>query len=593
MKVEEFMKEKVLKSIFLSGIAILLFIVINILISSLMFIFKVSISKYYAIISLFLSIGIVLLLAKKEGLLSKKNIIYSALYILLPIVLIFVSIYVNGKVIDTSYDGNAYQKAAIGLLKNGWNPVYESSEEFDDKSDNSVFLTESGHSIWIDHYARASHTYQANIYALTENIESGKSINTLSIISLFLITFSLLALHFKKIVFPLFFAICAITSSVVCSQFLTNYIDLLTYIYLLLLIVTFFYLEYSDNKVNGFILYFVCLLMLINIKFNAFAFAGLYCLGYYIYYIVRLIKGTLDKKYFWKFTFISAVGVIVGIFVIGLSVYPKNLLEEGNPFYPVYGENKVDIITAYQPASFKDRSAPEKYFISMFSEVDNIGWWSNYEPTLKIPFIYNDYEVDIIKYSDTRISGHGVIFGGIFIITIVLLIITSVFVFKKDKRLFILGTIPIAITILLIFFLSESWWARYFPQTYFLVLIVIFYLYKLKNNTTLVLLAMLTTLLLYNNFITFKEAVNYAYEFKSDINNQFSQIRNSLDKNDKLSIAAPAYVGALYNTIDIFRDYNVEIVNPDGDLSDYNLAFSNQVYWKVDSEEESDNITKE
>ena len=61
MKVEEFMKEKVLKSIFLSGIAILLFIVINILISSLMFIFKVSISKYYAIISLFLSIGIVLL----------------------------------------------------------------------------------------------------------------------------------------------------------------------------------------------------------------------------------------------------------------------------------------------------------------------------------------------------------------------------------------------------------------------------------------------------------------------------------------------------------------------------------------------------
>ena len=283
MKVEEFMKEKVLKSIFLSGIVILLFIVINILISSLMFIFKVSISKYYAIISLFFSIGIVLLLAKKEGLLSKKNIIYSALYILLPIVLIFVSIYVNGKVIDTSYDGNAYQKAAIGLLKNGWNPVYESSEEFDDKSDNSVFLTESGHSIWIDHYARASHTYQANIYALTENIESGKSINTLSIISLFLITFSLLALHLKKIVFPLFFAICAITSSVVCAQFLTNYIDILTYIYLLLLIVTFFYLEYSDNKVNGFILYFVCLLMLINIKFNAFAFAGLYCLGYYIY----------------------------------------------------------------------------------------------------------------------------------------------------------------------------------------------------------------------------------------------------------------------------------------------------------------------
>lgn len=575
------MKEKILKSMLLSGMEILLFIVINILISSLMFIFKVSISKYYVIISLILSIIITLFLSKRENLLSEKNKLYGIIATILPILIIFSSFYFNGKVIDTSYDGNAYQKAAIGLLKNGWNPVYETSEEFDENSNETVYLTQSGHSIWIDHYARAPHTYQANIYALTENIESGKSINTLSIISLFLITFSLLALHFKKIVFPVFFAICAITSSVVSAQFLTNYIDLLTYIYLLLLIISFFYLEYSEKKLIGFVLYFICLLMLINIKFNAFAFAGLYCLGYYIYYIIKLIRNSLDKKFFWKFTFISAIGVIVGIFVIGLSVYPKNLLEKGNPFYPVYGEGKVDIITAYQPASFKDRSAPEKYFISMFSKVDNIGWWSDYEPTLKIPFTYNDYEVDTIKYSDTRISGNGVMFGGIFIITIVLLIITSIFIFKKDKKLFVLGTIPVIITIALIMFLSESWWARYFPQTYFLVLIVLFYLYKLKNNTTLVLISMLTTLLLYNNFITFKEAVNYAYEFKNDINMQFAQIKEVLKDDNELLIASSAYVGALYNVSDIFKEYKVEIVDPKDDLSDYNIAFSSQLHWKV------------
>ena len=118
-------------------------------------------------------------------------------------------------------------------------------------------------------------------------------------------------------------------------------------------------------------------------------------------------------------------------------------------------------------------------------------------------------------------------------------------------------------------FLSESWWARYFPQTYFLVLIVLFYLYKLKNNTTLVLISMLTTLLLYNNFITFKEAVNYAYEFKNDINMQFAQIKELLKDDNELLIASSAYVRALYNVSDIFKEYKVEIVDPQDDLTDY------------------------
>lgn len=574
------MKEKILKSLFLCGFEIILFIIINILISSISFILNISISKYHAIISLMISLLIILFIAKKKKLLSKNNIIYILMYTLLPIIIIGGTLFLNGKVIDTSYDGNAYQKATIGLLKNGWNPVYESSEEFDENN-NSVFLEESGHSIWIDHYARASHIYQANIYALTGNIECGKSINTLSIISLFLIIFSLLANHFKKIVFPLIFSICAITPSVISSQFLTSYVDLLTYIYLLLLVVSFFYLDYKENKVIGLILYFICLLMLINIKFNAFAYAGIYCLAFYIYYIIQLKRGKIDKKYFRNFTIISALAVLIGVFVIGLSVYPKNFLENGNPFYPLYGEGKVDIITANQPESFKSMNTPKKYFISMFSKVDNIGWWSNYEPSLKIPFTFDDYEVDNMKYSDTRISGNGVMFGGIFIISILCLAITSIKIFKNNKKLFVLCTIPIIVTIILALFLSESWWARYFPQTYFLVLIALLYLYIQKSNTSLVFVTLISTLLLYNNLITFNQSVNYAYEFKKDISTQFSQIEETLNENDALLISTSTYTGALYNTMDYFKNYNIEIVNPRDDLDDYKLFFSSQIYWKV------------
>ena len=449
------MKNKIFKHLLLLGTELLLFIVINILLASLMFIFKVGITSHYVMISLFFCIIVTVYLSIKEKILTKKNYYLGILYIVFPLVIIHSSIYLNGKVVDTSYDGNAYQKAIVGLLKDGWNPIYESSEDFDESNEHKIYLKESGHYLWVDHYAKASHIYQANIYALTGNIESGKSINTLSIISLSLILFSLMALHFKKVLFPLFFTICAITPSFVCAQFLTNYIDLLVYIYLLLLILSLFYLDYNEQKRIGFVIYLSCLLMLINIKFNSFAYAGLYCLGYYIYFIVKLKKGILNKKFFWKFTGISAIGVILGVFVIGLSVYPKNLIEKGNPFYPIYGKGKVDIISMYQPASFKNMSTPKKYFISMFSKVDNIGWWSNYEPILKIPFSYDDKEIDVIKSSDTRISGNGVIFGGIFIISSCLTLVLSFIMLKKDKKMFVLCTyiiwnaLPFKIMILL------------------------------------------------------------------------------------------------------------------------------------------------
>lgn len=575
------MKEKIFKHSLLLGVELILFIIVNIFIASFMFIFKVGISKYYVFISLLISFFIIVYLLVKSKFLNKKNFYLIFIYVFFPILIIWASVYLNGKVIDTSYDGNAYQKLTVGLLKNGWNPVYESSEDFDAHNDISLYVKESGHYLWVNHYAKASHVFEANIYALTNNIESGKCINTLSIISLFLISFSLLVLHYKKIIFPLIFTICIITPSFVCSQFLTNYIDLLVYIYMILLILSFFYFHYSDDKKIGFIIYLSSLLMLINIKFNSFAFAGIYCLGYYIYYIIKLKRGLFDKKFFWKFTWTSVVGVIIGVFVIGLSVYPKNFIQKGHPFYPIYGSGKVDIITMYQPASFKNMNTPKKYFVSMFSKVDNIGWWSKYEPSYKIPFTYDDHEIDVIKYSDTRISGNGVLFGGIFIVVCISLLITSFIIFKKDKNLFILCTIPLVITIILILFLSESWWARYFPQTYFIVLFALLYLYEIKNNTSLVTLTVLIMMLLYNNFITFRESVNYAFEFKNDVSKDLITIKNSLEKDDILVLKSPSFVASLYNMLDYFDGYNVKIFSDNENDVKYNTMFSGQMSWRI------------
>ena len=588
------MRTEVKKSLLLSGIFLLLFIVFNILISNALFIVKIEITKYNMIVSLLLCIFILLWVLKKFNLLSLKKFYNIIIALILPIALIVGSLFVNSKIMDFTFDGNTYHKATIGLLKEGWNPLYETAAEFDNGRENKIYIENSSSELWTelwtDCYARATHVYQANAYALTNNIESGKSINTLSIIALFLIIFSYLALRFKKIVFPSIFALCCITYSVVSSQYLTVYIDFFVYIYLLLLLFSFFVIEFRRNEKElnfGLLIYSLALLMLINIKFNSFAYAGIFCLGYYFYYIYMLIKKReKEQKFFVKFTTISAINVIVGVFIIGLSVYPKNFIEYGNPFYPLYGENKVDIITENQPAEFENLPAIEKYTRAMFSKTENMAKASGRETEYKIPFAVSKDEMNYIRMSDTRISGNGVLFSGIFIISLILLILTSIKMYHYNKKIFIMASIPLAITFLMIFLLSESWWARYFPQTYFIVLIVIFYLYLLKGKFYKVLLVVLFILVLANNGITLFKATEYSYDQNKLANNEFRLLEENVDPNNQfIVLQAPVFIGSLYDIYDNLPNYKFQLVPPEEKIDLSNTLMNGLVLWKWQNNE--------
>lgn len=588
------MRTEVKKSLLLSGIFLLLFIVFNILISNALFIVKIEITKYNMIVSLLLCIFILLWVLKKFNLLSLKKFYNIIIALILPIALIVGSLFVNSKIMDFTFDGNTYHKATIGLLKEGWNPLYETAAEFDNGRENKIYIENSSSELWTelwtDCYARATHVYQANAYALTNNIESGKSINTLSIIALFLIIFSYLALRFKKIVFPFIFALCCITYSVVSAQYLTVYIDFFVYIYLLLLLFSFFVIEFRRNEKElnfGLLIYSLALLMLINIKFNSFAYAGIFCLGYYFYYIYKLIKKReKEQKFFVKFTTISAINVIVGVFIIGLSVYPKNFIEYGNPFYPLYGENKVDIITENQPAEFENLPAIEKYTRAMFSKTENMAKASGRETEYKIPFAVSKDEMNYIRMTDTRISGTGVLFSGIFIISLILLILTSIKMYHYNKKIFIMASIPLAITFLMIFLLSESWWARYFPQTYFIVLIVIFYLYLLKGKFYKVLLVVLFILVLANNGITLFKATEYSYDQNKLANNEFRLLEENVDPNNQfIVLQAPVFIGSLYDIYDNLPNYKFQLVPPEEKIDLSNTLMNGLVLWKWQNNE--------
>lgn len=574
---------KASKVLFFCGLFLISFIFFNISISTLLFIFKITILKFNAFLALFFSILSNYYFIKKS---KENNLSFILITTIIPILLIAFSIFVSGKFYDYTFDGNSYHKASIGEMMNGWNPLYEQMEEYDKNSSNKINVAENSY-VWANHYAKASHIFAANIGKITNNIESGKSINIISILILFMFTLSFILYESKFLFFSVLFSLCISTFTTISSQFLTNYVDILVYIYFFLLILVFFMFEKFSlfkNKDNYLALYLMTLVIGINIKFSLFAYAGIYCLGYFIWYILRFKNKKIDKLFFKKFIITSAISLIIAVFVVGLSVYPKNYYLKGNIFYPLMGDNKIDIMTSNQPDYFKDKSPIEKFNIATFSRVSNISEIDGLEATYKIPFSVYSEEIKISNYCDLRISGNGVFYSGILIISFILLMINIIKEHKKDKTLFYLIIIPTTITIAMIFLLNESWWARYFPQ---LNLIVLFSLILLiKNNTKVnnALLFMIIGIILVNNFISFEKSLNHVIDFTKESNKQYYAFENNYKSEDcNLKLYTNVFHGALFNIMEREEKYNIEyITDKNQNYDTYDYFMNGFVYWRCE-----------
>lgn len=570
------------KSCFLGGLFLLLFVFLNILIPSFLFIFKISMQSWYPILSLILSTLIILVIMKKNDLLVKKVGIYLS-SIIIPILAIIGSVYVNGKVYDYTWDGNSYHKSSIGSMIDGWNPLYEGMEDFDSKQENPKKIQLNSY-LWGNHYAKASHIYAASIGSLTKNVEAGKSINMLSIIALFMFSFSIIYTKKKKVLFSLLLSSVMISCPTICAQYLTNYVDLLVFLYLFMLIEMFFTFDLCEifkKKDIAIGAYIMILVILINIKFSSFGYAGLFCLGYYLWYLYRLYRKDIESKFLLKFTIASAIAVIIGVFVVGLSVYPKNFIDHGHPFYPLMGEGKEDIMTANQPDYFSKKNSVEKFIIATFSRADNISQASGLEAKFKIPFSVYKTELPVMYSCDLRISGNGLFFSGILIISLVVVIINAYKTYKENKKLFMLMYIPIFITLLMIVFLEESWWARYFPQIHFIVFAAILLLSKYKHIATRILMYLLITLILVNNSIVFVTSTTYINDYRKEVNKQFKVYDEHALKCD-IEVYTQSFHGIYFNLAYRNKEYNLEYVDSikQEELGYYGPLFNGYVVWR-------------
>ena len=528
------MINKILNNFYNAALLFILMFANTLIITSALFLINIPISIFHLPVSLILGV-IELKLIRNENI---KNII---LALITFVIVFFVSCLLCGHVYDDSADGNGYHKFAIGLLKNEWNPIYDSQEKIIKKLN-----LDAEENLWVEHYPKATWIYGANVYKLTNNIETAKTFNLMAVFTLFFVITYLINKIYQKKLIAIMLAIGACTFPIIWQQIFCLYLDGFMGIILLLLII-YFYLFIKNNQNKEYFLISASLIIIIsNIKYTGLFYAGIFCLGYYIYYLINKIKNK-DYKPLIKTTVSFTIVLLISLLIVGSNSYIKNLITKGNPLYPIIGKDKVDIITPQQPQLFANKSPIEKNFYSIFSYTANYATTFNQgTPKLKIPFTSNMNNELLSIVEDTRIGGFGIYFSGVFIISIIVIIVYTISKIKnKEYEKIIFIGIPFVITILLMFFFKESWWARYSPQTYFIVLMALFILLTSQNKKLYALASVLLLLCSFNSALIFRQMIKTKIPVSG-------QTRTNLEKleNRTIIIKQDGFDGVKFNLID-------------------------------------------
>lgn len=513
------------------------------------------------------------------GKLFDKTFIISALCF---IFLLIIAIIFYGFLYSSDYDGNTYHKMAVGLLKNGWNPIRESSDTFANR-----FFPIDIHvgTIFIDHYAKGPWIYGAVVYAFTNNVESGKVYNLLALIALFCLAFDYLQEKLESNLKAFLVSLLLCMSPVSIVQMLTYYEDGLLATFLFILVIALTQCVDKHNSHNGnqakWTVFFA-MAVLGNVKFTGLLYGGIFCVGYFILYVITEFRTQSDQTVaransLKTLGFFAAVAAGT-ILWVGFPAYVMNVIDHKNPVFPLAGEGKVDIMSGHLPGGLEGKPVFYKLFYTIFGELSNMsGAYEEPLPKLKIPFTTTYEElwrcIRTPGNVDWRISGFGIFFSGLLLVSVGIIIWKLI---KMDKHRF---WFSYAITNLLMILgllvgISESWWARYSPYLYLIVigaLIIALHDFKFPG---LKLLGWLFTAVLFINNVLFLGEGYYVLRHSPSIAEDFQAI-------ERRSVIVRFTDEPHHALVFDLEDHDVEYVIGEQPLTEYDgLTYYGLIQWK-------------
>jgi len=557
------LRENTADIILYSGLYLSLVTLTVLIFNSLMFLSVITVKPMFLPICMFLSACMYFYFVRE------KNIHHRIYGILLALAVFSAFIFICGGVFDLSYDGNWYQKASLGSLAHGWNPLYTSLSDFAAMKDGVGIGNLAESAIWADHYCKAAWIFGADIYSFTGNIECAKAVNPTFTYILFSVMYRYLSAKGLPLVAVSVLSLVTALNPISIPQMFTFYNDgvLASALFTVIVLLVWF----SDEKCNECddvhirsVLLFSSLVFLINIKFTGLAYAGFFCLAFYLLALVRAALRNSFKRTFIRATLFYVLVLFTAVIFVGSSSYVKNTAEHGHPLYPLFGADKTDIMTKNQPDEFSDMTNAEKLYSSLFSQTSNP--MGDTELLPKEPFSIDPYEIYISKNSpDTRIGGMGVFFSGILVVSLAALVMILIYLAMRHRNGFLTAITLVIPSVCLILLISESWWARYSPYMWLLpvgVSAVLIYIAKEMNIfariPTDLLTVFLTVMCLINNGICALYPLS-AIGCSEKIHRELTYL-SYISQTEHMEIRFPnyAFYGIEYNLKD--HDVNYKVV---------------------------------
>jgi len=488
------------------GLGILVFLSVILFTQIIIFIIGLKISRISLVIGIFSTL-IFFIFTYKKYRVSKKNTLF---FFIMFSFLVIIVISISSLFYDSSWDGRDYHYRAITQLYNGWNPVYDLIEP------SEIYFN-----VWLNHYPKGTWILSSVIYLLTGNIESGKSINLLLLLSVFFLSFS--TCYYLKIGInkSFLYSFLIAFNPVSVTQLFTNYVDgiiaSIFSLFLLLSILTWlgripFFLQ--------FIGFFSLIILGFNIKFTGTSYLGLLIVGQMAFFFFT------KRQYFYRLTLLNLSFSFIALFIVGYNPYVTNFLNNGNPLFPTFGSSQFNlqyVMSGQSPSNFEKMSGIEKTSLSIFARSQNT--YGSETGPVKFPLSISKSEILAFGGPDTRIGGWGPFFGASLIFTFMgafFMIINK----AKFRYFWVFIVCLITITIIIN---PESWWARYTPQFWLIPVITLVFIWELPNSIKIrkILSFSLATILLINIF--FVAGPNFYNNIKTShhLNQEIIKIKKS------------------------------------------------------------------
>lgn len=439
---------------FLIGFGLVNVVVLTFIGMSLTFIFGFSLASWHFPLAVLFALGVNYYAAHFLFGPHCRNMLIGSTGII--VVVIIVSILFSLLFYDISFDGQMYHIDAAFYLKNGWNPF---------KKELSPDINQA---LWLNHYGKGVEAPEAAVYALTNRIETTKSVNFMVMAASFCLSMSFL-LRLNRFSFRknLFFGFLLSGNPIVIYLLLTTYVDGQLSSYLLCFLAVAGLLYQNTNRVYLMLLAML-LIIVLNIKFSSVVFAAIFSSGL----LLALILGGRIKS-LKKVFVVCVIAAGFGIGVVGYFPYVSNTIHFHDPLYPGFHLLQSEA-AKLAPESFARRNRFSRFFISFFSHTNELHIYQDKDPQIppKIPFSFDKTDIyNALKPIVCRMAGFGPFFSGISILALVFFIMSAWRLPDKKQLtpvLVLLGTLLVSV-----FSISEAWYARYVPQLWFVPVIAL------------------------------------------------------------------------------------------------------------------------